>query len=308
MLLEEVLINLVKKISRPNPMFTPVSSSVVAKSSLEDLHPSHNFRFPSDKNSTSLLNQVQYKKCKNIKDEHELFQFLTRHLISIGKDCNRVFVNSEEFPWLEAQGDRSNLQKPDGFFVPVWAYEKKTLTVDRGQSSNRDWRFGGVPDRRLYEFTVIVDCKLGYNNSGYGEHIIHLQCLNMGCPSKTVKGIYVHKSGFVLSFVTNGVLSERIYGEWTDGGIVKYIQDKLFNPTKWDEVEIICNKLKVDIVDPHKFGARTCSFIGQGGMGKIIAVHSKKRKRVGTSDLLALKVVDMHDHELFLGCEFDMLK
>jgi len=158
---------------------------------------------------------------------------------------------------LEAQGDRSNLKKPNGFFVPVWAYEKKTLSVEKVQFSNRSWRFGSVPDRRLYEFTVIVDCRLACNFSDYGEHIIHLQYLNMGCPSKTVKGIYVHKLGFVLSFVTNGVLSLRICGNWTDGGAVKYIQDILFNPTKWDQIENICNKLGIKIVDPHKIEART---------------------------------------------------
>jgi len=76
-----------------NTILTPV----VAESSIEDLHPSQRINYTSNENLTSMLSLAENEKCKNIKNEHELFQFLTPYLIFIGEGCNRVFVNSEKF-------------------------------------------------------------------------------------------------------------------------------------------------------------------------------------------------------------------
>jgi hypothetical protein len=150
---------------------TPPTTTTLAKKSVGALLPVMDVTFKQT-NEPPVLSEEIFMEASKLNDEHQLIKFMTpylRHLCA----PHLVFVNSEEFPWLETEGHK---QKPDGFYSPVWAIEKKNPNennfVDRGFQANPDWYVGVIADSRLQDSISIVDCKVAMCNDDYGEHII----------------------------------------------------------------------------------------------------------------------------------------
>jgi hypothetical protein len=255
----------------------------------------------------SMLNSNSFR------DEHDFIKFMTPTLRDL---CSPqlIFVNSEEYAWLESNKITNNIQKPDGFYAPLWVFSKKTLTeapfISRGQQANLDsWYFGVPASTCLFDSLHIVDCKVTLSKRGYGEHLEHLQRLSGKCKGPAY-GMYFGVEGFSLSICAERFLVERIYAKWTDKGSKDLVRDFFCNhKCGWYGVLNLASELGVQIVDPLKFASADTAFLGAGGTGRVIRVV-KDDKLFGNSrirDVIALKVAQAESGHL-LESEFNFMK
>jgi len=301
-----------------SPTNTPAT---VAKLAVNALDEEQNCIFQPTEGS-SILTEEQAAGILEIKDEHELVKSLTPFLRGL---CypELIFVNSEEFAWLETKGAN---QKPDGFFAPLWSFQKKELratvaSTRMDESNKHSWYFGVLADFRLRDVVRVADCKVSMTPLGYGEHLIHLEHMHWDSFSP-VLGIYFGKSGLMLSRSIRGVLVKRISAKWTDPGSAALVRNffgcnavagRNHYSSTWFGVNKICSSIRYEVLDPLKHGSKkTTAFLGAGGTGRVIEVVSsiaENSSEAPSSIPVALKLVENSpENRTNLCIEFDILR
>ena len=175
-----------------------------------------------------------------------------------------VVVNSEEFPWLQTQGQA---QMPDLFVSHKWTNTSRALR-ERGQSDHA-FRFGAMYDIRLYDSIYMLDCKVSCTMTALGELIIHLQHQSDKLPAHSVvRGMLFGTSEIMLVKVQGQELIERITGTWTEPGSKACIAE--FD-LPWCGVGEMCAQTGVE-VDESSLD-RSTAFLGAGSFGRVLRVR-----------------------------------
>jgi hypothetical protein len=231
--------------------------------------------------AVAVLTTSQAIELKAITSEQCCVQFMTPFLRDVFEGA--VVVNSEEFAWLQTQGQA---QKPDLFVSHKWTYTSRTLgdrVGDRGQSDPA-FRFGAMYDTRLYDSVYLLDCKLTCTMEALGELIIHMQHQSHQLPAHSVvRGMLFGKSQFMLLKVQGQELIERITGMWTEPGSRECITN-FFPDLPWCGVDEMCEQTGVEVDESSS--DRSTAFLGAGSFGRVLRVRRVNQ----VTEKLALKV------------------
>jgi hypothetical protein len=231
--------------------------------------------------TAAFFSTSQADELKAITSEQRCVHFMTPFLRDMFEGA--VVVNSEEFPWLQTQGQP---QKPDLFVSHKWTYTSRTLgdkVGDRGQSDPA-FRFGAIHDTRLYDSVYLLDCKLICTMKALGELIIHLQHQSDKLPAHSVvRGMLFGISEFMLVKVQGQELVERIVGTWTEPGSKACIAE-FFPDLPWCGVDEICEQAGVEVDESSS--DRSTAFLGAGSFGRVLRVRHVNQD----TEKLALKV------------------
>jgi hypothetical protein len=244
--------------------------------------------------------------------EREFCAFMTSPLELLFPDL--TLVDSESFSWLCTSSNSKLDQSPDFFLCESALYETRfpqtdtsmgALLASTRQTLPGDFRFGVIPDRRLYDSVYILDAKRKIKPADRGELITHLRWLGAS-KNHPRRGMLFDAEDFVLIEVDGPYYRQVIEGRFSTKGSLSCIRE-FFPPFRYSLKEI-CNLAQVTLFDPKLHKAASCGFLGAGGSGRVFRVVSADADitRIRAADIQAVKVVERESQTCF-QTEFNRL-